>query len=80
MYDAWTIGDRACAEEFSTDEALDELFSVSGQGNNWVFQGCFNEGQEQRCAYTYPGGSASFLMQLSVIDGWVVTTVEFFAD
>lgn len=83
FYDAWTIGDRDCAEKVADDEAVDTLFALDGADNEWVFQGCFEQDlpdPHTDCAYTYPGGSAHFRMNHGAIDGWEIYEVEFVAD
>jgi hypothetical protein len=83
VFVAWTRGDTACAAELMTDDALDELFARDGSGATDEFQGCFEQDEpdpHMDCAWTYPGGSTHYLMNLSPTDGWQVFDVEQIAD
>lgn len=83
FYDAWRVGDRACAEEVASQDAIDTLFANDGAGAQWEFQGCFESDDPEPkmdCAHTYPGGSAHFEMHYGAIAGWQVVSVDFVAD
>jgi len=83
VYDAWVLGDQACASRLMNDAALDELFSRDGSGANDTFQGCTEEDEPDPhadCAFTYEGGSTHYLMNFSPTDGWKVFDVTQIAD
>ncbi|QGG94341.1 hypothetical protein [Actinomarinicola tropica] len=83
VFIAWTRGDTACADELMTDDALTELFSRDGSGAADVFQGCFEMDEPDPhidCAFTYPGGSTHYMMNVSPTDGWQVFDVYQVAD
>ena len=83
FYDAWRIGDRACAERLGTDAAVDELFDLQPNGPGWEFQGCTEVDQPDPhgdCAFTYEGGSTHFKIVYGEIDGWSIFEVYGVAD
>ena len=83
VYEAWVLGDEACAAQLMNADALAELFSRDGSGANDTFQGCTEEDQPDPhadCAFTYEGGSTHYLMNYSPTDGWRVFDIEQFAD
>lgn len=78
MYEAFTLDDRDCAEKVATQEAVDQLWAVPGDGGGWEYQGC----EEQQlpdphlsCAYTFPGGATHFRTSYNDIDGWLIFEV-----
>lgn len=83
FYDAWTLGDRGCAEEVATDDAVETLFRASGAGASWTFQGCDTVDDPEphtECIWSYEGGASFFTMEFEQPDGWRVTAVDFVAD
>jgi hypothetical protein len=83
LYEAFTLRDRTCAEELATDEAVEALFAIPGEGDDWVFQGCEEQDLPDPhvdCAYTFPGGATHFRTTYSPVDGWVVYEVFQTAD
>ena len=83
VFEAWTLGDEACADLLMTDDALAELFSRDGTDAADQFQGCTEVDEPDPhadCAFTYEGGSTHYLMQYSATDGWQVFAVEQSAD
>lgn len=78
MYEAFTLDDRACAEKVATNDAVDQLWAVPGNGGGWEYQGC--EEQELpdphlSCAYTFPGGATHFRTSYNDVDGWLIYEV-----
>lgn len=84
FYEAWTIGDRDCAEQVATPEAVDDLFVFDGRSAAWTFEGCAEDEDalepQTVCFFRYEGGSAAFEMGRDPVDGWQVTAVTFTAD
>ncbi len=83
VFEAWTLGDEACADVLMGDDALAELFSRDGEGATDQFQGCTEVDQPDPhadCAFTYEGGSTHYLMSFSPTDGWQVFDVTQTAD
>jgi hypothetical protein len=78
LIDAQLANDEAAAHRCATDAAVDAMFPTSDADTTYVFQGCFDE--PLRCAYTYEGGSVSFVMGGSDATGWRVESAEFSAD
>lgn len=83
VFEAWTLGDEACADVLMGDDALADLFSRDGEGATDQFQGCTEVTEPDShadCAFTYEGGSTHYLMSFSPTDGWQVFEVEQIAD
>lgn len=83
VFEAWTLGDEACADLLMTDDALAELFSRDGTGATDQFQGCTEVDQPDPhadCAFTYEGGATHYLLQFSPTDGWQVFDIDQVAD
>ncbi len=83
VYEAFTLGDRACAGNLATAEALDQLFSIPGAGAGWTFEGCVPQDvpdPHTLCGYRFEGGSTSFRMSYSDTEGWTVYEVFQVAD
>ncbi|MEQ1788776.1 MAG: hypothetical protein ABL966_17130 [Acidimicrobiales bacterium] len=83
VYEAFTLGDRACAANLATADAIDQLFSIPGAGGGWTFEGCFDQTDPEphtQCAYRFEGGSTSFRMNYSETEGWTVYEVFQIAD
>jgi hypothetical protein len=83
VYQAYTLGDRACAGNLATATAVDQLFAIPGGGGGWTFQGCFDEevpDPHTVCSFTFEGGSTSFRMSYSDTEGWTVYEVFQTAD
>jgi hypothetical protein len=83
VYEAFTLDDRACAENLATDDAIDQLFSIPGRGAGWSFQGCVDQDEPDPhtlCSYRFDGGSTSFRMSYSETEGWTVYEVFQVAD
>jgi hypothetical protein len=83
VYEAFTLGDRACAESLATAEAIDQLFSIPGRGAGWTFEGCVPQDDPDPhtlCSYRFEGGSTSFRMSYSDTEGWTVYEVFQLAD
>ena len=83
VYEAFTLGDRACAENLATAEAIDQLFSIPGAGGGWTFEGCAPQDvpdPHTLCSYRFEGGSTSFRMSYSETEGWTVYEVFQVAD
>jgi cytoskeletal protein RodZ len=83
LYEAYQLGDRGCAEALATDEAVDTLFAIPGDGEGWTYQGCTETGDGEPimdCAYTFTGGATHFEVTFSDTDGWLVTDVYQTAD
>jgi hypothetical protein len=83
VFVAWTRGDRACAQELMSDEALGQLFARDGSDATDVFQGCseVDDGDPHfDCAFSYEGGSTHFRMRYSPTVGWQVFEVYQVAD
>ena len=82
VVDAYQVGDRDCASNLMTDEALDDLFAIPGGGGGWEFRGCDEvndpETDPTSCAYRFEGGSTTLNMQYD--NGWVVFEVFQTAD
>lgn len=78
MYEAFTLDDRDCAEKVATNDAVDALFAIPGDGSDWVDQGCSEEevpDPHVSCAYTFPGGATHFRTSHNDVDGWVIYEV-----
>lgn len=83
VYEAFTLGDRACAGNLATAEAIDQLFSIPGAGVGWTFEGCLPQDvpdPHTLCSYRFEGGSTSFRMNYSDTEGWTVYEVFQVAD
>lgn len=83
VYQAFTLGDRECAGNLATSEAIDQLFAIPGSGGGWSFAGCFDEEDPEPhtlCGFTFAGGSTSFRMNFSETEGWTVYEVFQTAD
>jgi hypothetical protein len=83
VYQAYTLGDRDCAANLATSDAIDQLFSIPGGGGGWSFAGCFDQEDPEphtQCSFTFEGGSTSFRMNYSDTEGWTVYEVFQLAD
>lgn len=84
VYQAYTLGDRDCAANLATSEAIDQLFAIPGGGSGWSFAGCFDEDEppdpDTVCAFTFEGGATNFRMNHSETEGWTVYDVFQVAD
>jgi len=83
VYQAFTLDDRACAENLATSEAIDQLFAIPGAGAGWTFEGCIDQDDPDPhtlCSYRFEGGSTSFRMSYSETEGWTVYEVFQVAD
>lgn len=83
VYQAYALGDRDCAANLATSEAIDQLFSIPGGGGGWTFTGCFDQEDPDphtQCSFTFDGGSTSFRMNYSETEGWTVYEVFQVAD
>lgn len=83
VYQAYTLGDRDCAANLATSDAIDQLFSIPGGGGGWSFAGCFPQEDPDphtQCSFTFEGGSTSFRMNYSETEGWTVYEVFQVAD
>jgi hypothetical protein len=83
VYEAFTLDDRACAENLATADAINQLFSIPGAGAGWTFEGCVDEDDPDPhtlCSYRFEGGSTSFRMSYSDTEGWTVYEVFQVAD
>lgn len=83
LYQAYTLGDRGCAANLATSEAVDQLFAIPGAGGGWTFAGCFDQEDPDphtQCSFTFDGGSTSFRMSYSDTEGWTVYEVFQVAD
>ena len=83
VFEAWTLGDEACADLLMTDDALAELFSRDGEGATDQFQQCTEVEEpdpQADCAFTYEGGATHYQMQYSPTDGWQVVDITQVAD
>jgi hypothetical protein len=83
VYQAYTLGDRDCAANLATPDAVDELFAIPGGGGGWSFAGCFDQEDPDphtQCSFTFEGGSTSFRMSYSDTDGWIIYEVFQVAD
>jgi hypothetical protein len=82
VYEAYAVGDRDCASNLMTDDALEDLFAIPGDGGGWEFRGCDEvpdpETDPTSCFYRFEGGSTMFSMQYD--SGWVVFEVFQSAD
>lgn len=82
-YEAYTLGDRECASQLGSQEAIDALFNIPGGGGGWTYQGCSEQDVPDPhfdCAYTFPGGATHFKTSYSETDGWVIFEVLQTAD
>lgn len=83
VYQAYALGDRGCANNLMTDDALDQLFSIPGGGGGWDFAGCTEQDEPDPhidCAFTFTGGATHFAMNYSETAGWTVFDVTQTAD
>lgn len=83
LYQAYTLGDRDCAEQLATQPAVDELFAIPGGGGGWEYQGCTeltDPDPHLDCAFTFTGGATHVRTNFSDTDGWVVFDVYQTAD
>jgi eukaryotic-like serine/threonine-protein kinase len=83
VYEAYTLGDRDCAGNLATADAVDQLFAIPGGGGGWTFQGCFDEDvpdPHTLCGFSFEGGSTSFRMNYNEVEGWTVYEVFQTAD
>lgn len=83
VYQAYTLGDRDCAGNLATSDAIDQLFSIPGGGGGWTFASCFPQEDPDphtQCSFTFEGGSTSFRMNYSETEGWTVYDVFQVAD
>ena len=83
VYDAYTLDDRACASNVMTASALDDLFGIPGAGAGWEFMGCEeveDPDPQTWCSYRFEGGSTTFRMNYSDVEGWTVFGVFQTAD
>jgi hypothetical protein len=78
LYQAYALGDRSCAEELATADAVDTLFAIPGHGGGWRYQGCTDQTDPDPhvdCAFTFAGGATHFRTSYSATDGWIVFDV-----
>lgn len=78
LYQAYTLDDRECADQLGTEEAVDTLFAIPGDGEGWEYQGCTDQevpDPHTDCAFTFTGGATHFRTNYSDTDGWVVFDV-----
>jgi hypothetical protein len=83
LYQAYTLDDRECADQLGTEDAVDALFAIPGDGQGWEFQGCTDQDEPDPhtdCAFTFTGGATHFRTNYSDTDGWVVFEVFQTAD
>ena len=83
VYEAYTVGDRSCAGNLATADALDALFAIPGGGGGWSFEGCSEQASpapHTLCSYRFEGGSTGFRMDYSETEGWTVYEVFQVAD
>lgn len=83
VYQAYVLGDRSCAENLATAEAIDQLFAIPGGGGGWTFEGCIDQDEPDPhtlCGFRFEGGSTSFRMAYSETEGWTVYEVFQTAD
>ena len=83
VFEAWTLGDEACAAQLMTPAARVELFGLDGSEATDQFQGCFEVEEPDPamdCAFTHEGGSTHFLMNFGDTTGWTVFDVFQVAD
>jgi hypothetical protein len=83
FFEAYTVGDRSCAGQVGTADAVDTLFAIPGGGAGWTFQGCAEEDDPEPhtvCAYSFEGGSTAFRLAYGEFDGWTVYEVFQVAD
>lgn len=84
VYQAYTLGDRDCAANLTTSEAIDQLFAIPGGGSGWSFAGCFDEDEppdpDTLCGFTFEGGVTHFRLNYSETEGWTVYEVFQVAD
>jgi hypothetical protein len=83
VYDAFTVGDRACAGNLATADALDTLFAIPGGGAGWTFEGCAGQADpvpHTLCSYRFEGGATGFRMSYGEAEGWTVYEVFQVAD
>jgi hypothetical protein len=79
VYLAYTLGDRACADQLMTPSAANELFAIPGQGAGWEFMGCTPQAQpappHTDCAFRFETGATHFRMTNDDAEGWQVYDV-----
>ncbi len=84
VYQAYTLGDRDCAGNLATAEAVDQLFSIPGGGGGWELRRAASTRRSRTrtplCSFTFEGGSTSFRMDYSDTEGWTVYEVFQTAD
>ena len=83
FYEAWRIGDRACADKLGTPEATNEMFALKAGGPEWDFQGCAEVAKPDPhgdCAFTYEGGSTHLKLRFSAATGWSIFEMYQVAD
>lgn len=83
VYDAYAIGDRGCASNLMTSDALDALFDIPGGGAGWQLMGCEDvedPDPQTWCSFAFEGGSTTFRMAYGEAEGWTVFGVFQTAD
>ena len=78
---AWIAGEKAAAARCAEDAVVEELFEASGEGAQWIFQGCNGpDPGVPQCQYSYEGGGVTFTLAGTEAAGWRVSSVEYIAD
>ena len=75
---AWQAGDAAAAARCASASAVAALFAHAGHGAGWTLQGC--DGPDPGvpvCTFDYAGGHATFTLQGTEAQGWMVDEVAF---
>ena len=83
VYDAYAAGDRECAGNLMTSDAIEQLFDIPGRGGGWTFTGCEDvedPDPQTWCTYGFEGGSTTFRMVYPEDEGWTVYDVFQTAD
>lgn len=72
LVNAWLAGNRAAAGRCGSPAAVATLFTRSGAGGAWTFQGCAGT----VCSFSSPGGTAHLTVRGSDAAGWIVSQVQ----
>lgn len=80
LYNSWVAGDQAAARRCASESAVATLFTNSGAGASYTFQGCYGDPGVPTCGYSYEGGAAIFTLNGTEAAGWKVVSVGYVAD
>jgi hypothetical protein len=83
LVDRWSVDDKAGAAAFATPEVIAELFTNSGAGNTWMYQGCDGVAGGAGCSFSYEGGGVTMHVRDNGVvngTGFTVDSISYTAD